>query len=111
MLGWLMSVILLPWTILQAPMVAFYAIFAAVLLPNADVLQPVALAAKYCTQLVSSTFQFVLGHVVHVVLSVISVAAPALTSAQHHTVVLHVQFMIDTILTALTAYVLLDLAA
>jgi len=35
-----------------APMVAFYALFAAVLLPNADALQPVALATKYCEQLV-----------------------------------------------------------
>lgn len=37
-----------------APMVAFYALFAAVLLPNADALQPVALATKYCAQLVRS---------------------------------------------------------
>lgn len=37
-----------------APMVAFYALFAAVLLPNANALQPVALAAKYCAQLVGS---------------------------------------------------------
>lgn len=37
-----------------APMVLFYTLFAAVLLPNADALQPVAQAAKYCTQLVSS---------------------------------------------------------
>ena len=36
-----------------APMVAFYAFFAAVLLPNADKIQPVALAAKYCATLVS----------------------------------------------------------
>jgi ATP/ADP translocase len=36
-----------------APMVAFYAFFAAVLLPNADVIQPVALATKYCATLVS----------------------------------------------------------
>jgi ATP/ADP translocase len=35
-----------------APMVAFYAVFAAFLLPNADALQPVALATKYCAQLV-----------------------------------------------------------
>lgn len=35
-----------------APMVAFYAVFAAILLPNADALQPVALATKYCAQLV-----------------------------------------------------------
>lgn len=37
-----------------APMVAFYAFFAAVLLPNADKIQPVALAAKYCATLVST---------------------------------------------------------
>lgn len=35
-----------------APMVLFYTLFAAVLLPNADALQPVAQAAKYCSQLV-----------------------------------------------------------
>lgn len=35
-----------------APMVVFYAVFAAVLLPNADVIQPVALATKYCATLV-----------------------------------------------------------
>lgn len=39
-----------------APMVAFYAFFAAVLLPNADKIQPVALATKYCATLVSSHF-------------------------------------------------------
>jgi hypothetical protein len=35
-----------------APMAAFYALFAAVLLPNVDALQPTALAAQYCSQLV-----------------------------------------------------------
>lgn len=35
-----------------APMVLFYGLFAAVLLPNADALQPTALAAQYCAQLV-----------------------------------------------------------
>lgn len=42
-----------------APMVAFYAVFAAVLLPNADALQPVALATKYCAQLPESLGCFV----------------------------------------------------
>jgi ATP/ADP translocase len=39
------------WTL--APHITFFAVFAAVLLPNADLLQPTALAAQICTQLVS----------------------------------------------------------